>query len=142
MTSRNPYAPPKATVADLHPSESRAPRYAIAALVAVQLLASWYYSGVYFELVRTGGAHPLALLLGIAGSLCLYVAAILIVTTRSRGEAVFLAAAVALASSVPMWRWPYPWSLVAAYGAALGVAGWWIVRRLGKATASGDENDG
>jgi hypothetical protein len=134
MTNHNPFAAPTAPIADPElatsgSQKSKGPRYVIAVLIAVQLAATWNYSWAYFELVRTGAAHPLALLLGGIGSLCLYIAAISALAKQPRGQVLFLVAAVALGLSAPMWRLPYAWSLVAAYGALLGVLGWWSTQR-------------
>jgi hypothetical protein len=129
MSTRNPFTPPNAAVTDVQPVQSKMPQYVIAALIAIQLLATIRYAGAYFELVRVGAAHPAALLFGAPASLCLYIAAIVMVFGGSRGRRLFLFGAVGLALSVPFWGGPYLWTVVAGCGAALGAGGWWVTGR-------------
>ena len=133
MATPNPYKPPNAPVSDVQAVPSKYPRYVVAGLVAVQMLGTLYYSGVYVELARRSVASPLALILGAPASACLYVAAILAVISHSRGRLLFLFGAIGLALSVPLWGWQYVWSLLPAFGAALGMVGWWITRRTNEA---------
>jgi hypothetical protein len=133
MPAHNPFSAPSTRVVDpsapLNSSANKPIRYLLAALVVLQLLATWRYSSAYFELVRTGASHPLALLLGLVGSVCLYVGAIRSLLPNPKGHNFLLVATVTLGLSVPMWRLPYAWSLVAAFGAVLALASWWAVRQ-------------
>jgi len=135
MTTPNPYAPPRTALSDVKAvaPQSKVPQYIVAALVGLQLVGSLRFSEIYLELVRTGAVHPLALLFGFSGSLCLYAGAILAAINGVRGRILFLLAAVGLALSVRYWIWFWPGTTVAAFGAVLGVAGWWITRRALKA---------
>ena len=126
MNQENPYRPPQAALSEPAAPPSRLPGYLVAALVAYQLLATIRHAWAYYELVRTGAAPFLALLLGVPSSLCLYMAAVLLVTTRTRGHRLFLVAGLGLALSVPLWTWPNSWAIVAAFGAVLGGVGWWV----------------
>lgn len=132
MDTPNPYQPPQAIVGEPPAPPGRFLRYLVAGLVALQLLLTFRYSGLYYELVRAGAAPLAALLLGLPSSVCLYVAAVLLVVTRTHGHRLFFVAGLGLALSVPLWQWPYVWAGVAAFGAILGAAGWWVARRRAK----------
>lgn len=129
MIPPNPDTPPNAVLADARPVKIELPQYVFAALIVMQFLATLRYSEIYFELALTGAVPFLALFLAVPASVCLYAAAIFMLLRGSRGKRLFLLAAVGLALTVPLWGWPSVWSVVAAFGAALGVAGWWIARR-------------
>lgn len=126
---RNPYVPPKASLAEARPAGRAWPRYVIAALAAVELMASLRYGWAFFELVRVGAVRPIGLLLALPASGALYAAAILAVRESPRARRWFLVAAVGLCLATPIW-WgttlgvPHPWSVVVAFGALPGVAGY------------------
>jgi hypothetical protein len=136
MSNPNPYQPPSAELKEIAAPQGNVPKYIVIALVAIQLLATMRFSYAYLELVRTGAAPVLALLFGFPASICLYVAALFLLSKKPRGKRLFLVAAVGLAVSVRFWGWPYPWSVVALFGAVLGAAGWWVARGNEKNHAS------
>jgi hypothetical protein len=104
-------------------------KYSVIVLVASQLLASIFYARTCYDLVKTGAAPVLAAALWLPASLCLYIAAVLLAVTRTHGHRLFLFAGFGLALSVPLWGWPYPWTVVAAFGSAMGYIGWWTALR-------------
>src|SRR5262245_38944899 len=116
MTTPSPVTPPNPPVPDVRTAPDKRLRYVVAISVAVQLVATLIYSPVCIELVRSGAATPLALLLGVLGSICLYSAAILAVTTRSRGRLLFILAAIGFGVSADLWGWLTPCASVALYG--------------------------
>jgi hypothetical protein len=128
MSNPNPYEPPRTALMDVASSNSKASKYLLVGLVALQMLATLLFAPTYFELTKTGVASFWALLLCVVGSTCLYVAALLQLSKRPRGKTAFLVAAVLLGVSVHSWGWVYLWALVALFGALLGAFGWWVVR--------------
>lgn len=110
------------------PSASRSFRYVLAALVLLQLVTTWRHAWAYLELVRAGANHPLALILGVLGSLCLYVGAIRMLLPIPGGRRFMLVAGVCLGFSAPMWTFPFSGSLVAAFGSVLAFVSWWLLR--------------
>lgn len=133
MTAPNPYAPPKAAVADAPQPSSRLPRYVIAALVALQCLAGLRYWPAYFELVQTGASPLLALLLCALGSACLYIGTAFLLFRRSRAWLLLLLASASFGLSVPLWHLPVTWTFVPMLGAALGAVGCWVARHAVRA---------
>src|SRR5262249_35406115 len=127
VTAPNPYAPPNAPVSDVAAApQSKVPQYIVAILVGLQLLGTLQVGGGYVELVNKGALNAYGLLFGSSGSLCLYVGAVLAAITGVRGRVLFILGAVGLGLLVWNSGGLYPWTVVAAVGAVLGVAGWWI----------------
>ncbi len=128
MTTPNPDTSSQTGLADARRARIELPQYTFAALVAMQFLSTLRYSGAYFELTNNGVVSFVALFVAVPASICLYVAAIFLLLKGSGGKRLFLLAAAGLAVTVPFWRWPTILSVVAAFGATLGVAGWWFAR--------------
>lgn len=106
MTSRNPFRPPTAPVADLHASP-KAPRistllFGLAALVQLGLVARAmpFVAG----LSKVGVLPPIGLLPWLAGLLCLYLGATWLVVMRSPARGVFGASVVLQSLAVFSWR--------------------------------------
>jgi hypothetical protein len=135
MTNQNPFQPPVAELAEPTAPDSRSGAYLLIGLVAAQFLATLFLAPTYFEFVKTGMASGLALLLWVPGSGCLYAGALLQLSKRQRGKYLFLVAAVCLGLSVRLWAWSYALAIVAAFGAAVGAFGWWLVYKKEKANA-------
>ena len=106
----------------------RTQRLVFGALVLLQLLTTLAYAAVYFELTRTGAVNFISFLGAVAGSACLYVAAVFVALGRAKGFITFALAAVLLGSSLRAWSLDYPWGWVIAFGAVLAVAGALLVR--------------
>jgi hypothetical protein len=129
MNETNPYTAPSAPLVDFSSKRSKLPRYVLVALIIIQLVFTLRFVPWYFELFRTGAVHLLSFPLGIVSSLCLYTAAVLSFAKRPGGKVLFPVAAIGLGLSAPLWHWPSVFSVVAVFGALLGLAGWWAVRK-------------
>jgi hypothetical protein len=135
MNNPNPYEPPAAELVEPPAPDSRSSTYLLVGLVSAQFLATLFLAPTYFEFVKTGMASGLALLLWVPGSGCLYAGALLQLSKRRRGKYLFLVSAVCLGLSVRLWAWSYALAIVAAFGAAAGAFGWWLVHKKEKANA-------
>jgi hypothetical protein len=131
MNNPNPFSPPTAPVADVAADRPypETLRIVFLVLLLVQAAGSWYLADMYWNLVRTGAAPGLALLLMLPGTLCLYAGAAFVAGKRPRGLVTFVAAAVLLGGSVPLWGWPYPWAWLAGLGALVAALGACVAAR-------------
>ena len=110
------------------PRTALSPRFAIAALIVFQALAASTFLDKYAALTHGDDQYKVAACLGIAGSACLYLGALLLALRPGRGRALFIVAAVALGLSLPAWGVGYSWSWPMAFGAILALAGAWFAR--------------
>ena len=122
------YTPPKAHVADLSSAPARWPAYLVAALALLQFAVVALFSSLYFELVRTGVVSALVALLGIMACIFLYVAAARFAFKPTNGKYGFMLAAASLGWSASAWSLRHLWGYPFLFGAAVAVAGWWLVR--------------
>ena len=130
MTTPEPDTPPNAEPAAARPVNIGPAQYILAALVVSQLTLTLRYSGWYFDLTRDGLVSIFPMGFGLPASICLYIATLSMLLKGSRGKLLFILAAAGLALTVPLWysHWSLELSIVAAYGAALGVAGGRLAR--------------
>ena len=138
MNNPNPYEPPRAAMVNIYSSQSSKGKFLLMGLVAIQMLITLLFASTYFEIVRTGSATFMALLLCVVGSTSLYIATLLQFSKRQRGKIPFLVAAICLGFSVRSWRWfalGKIGAIVALFGAILGVCGWWLVHKGVKTNA-------
>lgn len=136
MNERNPYSPSDASLKqNLEPDLStKNARYLLCGLIGLQLLATMYFSPTYWELIQYGATSFLALLLGIVGSLCLYISALTAIVPRPRGKVGFIMAAILLGLSSIKWGWAYYWTYPIIVGAGLGIYGFWLVSQAQRST--------
>jgi hypothetical protein len=130
MNETNPYSAPIAPLVDFNSKRSKLPRYVLVALIIIQLIFTLRFVPWYFELFRAGAVRVVSFPLGILASLCLYTAAVSSFARPPGGKVLFLVAAIGLGLSAPLWHWPSVFSVVAVFGALLGLAGWWAVRKF------------
>jgi hypothetical protein len=109
-------------------------RQVVAGLAGFQFLACLRYLHWYAALVRDGAVSPAALL-AVPACLALYAATGLLVARRAPAacRTLFVAAAMALAVSVPFWGITDDWTWPLELGATLALAGAWYARPRGEA---------
>lgn len=129
MSKQDPFTPPAAEYKESRFMYGSILHDTFAALVLLQLIISLRHGWAFFEFVSIGSVSPLALLLTLAGSTCLYLGTVLLRFKASSKQTLFLLAGVAFALAIPLWRNVMIAVLVSLFGAVLGAAGWWLARR-------------
>ena len=129
MNEKNPYSPSDVSLEqDQEPNLStKNARYLLCGLIGLQLLVTMYFAPTYWELVSVAATPLLALLLGLVGSLCLYISSLTAISARPRGKVGFMLAAILLGFAPSKWGGPYSWTYPMIAGAGLGLLGYWLV---------------
>ncbi len=110
------------------PRTALSPRFVIVVLILFQAIAASTFLDKYAALMHGDDQYKVAACLGVAGSACLYVGALLLALRPGRGRVLFIVAAAAFGLSVPAWGVGYSWSWPMAFGAILALAGAWFAR--------------
>ena len=135
----NPFAPPKENLA-LPPASAGLNKYvamAIAAFFAVHIGIFANYSGIYFELIRSGAMRPLGPLFGAIADIAMFFGVVLLLLKRYSQIPFLIAASGSLLASVLSWNLPFDRTLVLVtyvFGTAIAFVGWWIIFRHDRST--------
>jgi hypothetical protein len=127
MRKNNPYTPPNANISQDMASKPKIASYSIGGLIALQLLATIFYSQGLLELVRVGAIPPLYLLLAAVATVLLVIGGILLVSVARTATYVLAAAAVFSALALLLSR-----PLISITCTVLAVTAWWISIRQAK----------
>jgi hypothetical protein len=114
--------------ADEPPRPPLSPRFVIAALIVLQLLAASTFLGKYAALASGDDTYKIAACLSVVASLSLYGGAALLALRPGRGRTLFIIAAAGFGLALPFWGVGYGWSWPMAFGAILALAGAWFAR--------------